>query len=368
MEEVGRAGRTSADNLDRLGDLAADRSVSTVESTLQIAREQLGMDVSFVSEFDGDWLAFRDSTGDMDSFAGAGTAGGMPLEAAYCKRTAREESPYLIADAKTDEVAREMPVTWEADVGSYLGVPLVFSDGEVHGTFCTMSHSPDSSLGDRDIEFMKVLARIVAEQLEREEIEAERKRLAAESSGLQALVAALNARDGYTGEHSETVVELASQVAEQMGLSQTGIDEVRQAALLHDVGKIAVPDEILRKPGKLDENEWAVMREHPQTAENIVSSIPGLSHLAPVVRADHERWDGDGYPIGLAGEEIPLASRIVFACDTWDAMSTDRPYRKALDLEERFEELDEASGGQLDPGVVEALKTVLEERGFSTIE
>ncbi|WP_160309672.1 HD domain-containing phosphohydrolase [Rubrobacter aplysinae] len=344
--------------------MASNRSASPVESTLQIAREQLGMDVSFVSEFDGDWLAFRDSKGDMDSFAGAGTAGGMPLEAAYCKRTARSESPYLITNAKTDEVAREMPVTWEADVGSYVGVPIVFSDGEVHGTFCTMSHSPAPSIRDRDIEFMKVLARIAAEQLEREAIQAERKRLAAESSGLRALVAALNARDGYTAEHSETVVELASQVAEQMGLSQAETSEVRQAALLHDVGKIAVPDEILRKPGKLDEHEWAIMRQHPDTAEKIVSSIPELSHLAPVVRADHERWDGTGYPRGLRGEEIPLASRIVFACDTWDAMSTNRPYRKALGIRERFEELENASGGQLDPDVVTALKPVLAEYGF----
>jgi polar amino acid transport system substrate-binding protein len=96
----------------------------------------------------------------------------------------------------------------------------------------------------------------------------------------------------------------------------------------------------------------------------MVSSIPGLSHLAPVVRADHERWDGTGYPRGLSGEEIPLASRIVFACDTWDAMSADRPYRKALSVEERFEELEKTSGGQLDPGVVQTLKKVLRERHY----
>lgn len=272
-----------------------------------------------------------------------------------------EQEPLVITDAKTDGRTSDKKITTEADIGSYVGVPLVFSDGEVRGAFCTMSHSSNSSIGNRDIEFMKILARIVAEQMEREEIEAERKRLAVESSGLQALVASLSARDGYTGEHSETVVELASQVAKQMGLSQAGVDEVRQAALLHDIGKIAVPDEILRKPGNLDEDEWAVMRQHPQNAEKIVSSITGLSHLAPVVSADHERWDGTGYPRGLAGEEIPLAARIVFACDTWDAMSTDRPYRKALGVEERFKELERASGTQLDPNVVEALKAALKE-------
>jgi HD-GYP domain-containing protein (c-di-GMP phosphodiesterase class II) len=356
--------RASADNLDLLGDLATDRSESPVDRILQIAREMLGMDVSFISEFRGDWLAFRNSAGDMDSFTEVGKAGGIPLEDSYCKHVGYEQAPYVITDAKADERTRDRKVTTEADIGSYVGVPVVFSDGEVHGAFCTMSHSPTSSIRGRDIDFMKVLARLVAEQLEREEVEAERQRLAAESSGLQALVASLSARDGYTGEHSKTVVELASEVAERMGLSQSGIYEVRQAALLHDIGKIAVPDEILRKPGKLDEAEWEVMRKHPETTENIVFSIPSLAHLAPVVVADHERWDGTGYPRGLSGEEIPLASRIVFACDTWDAMSTVRPYRKALRVEERFEELEKASGGQLDPGVVQTLKKVLRARGF----
>ena len=209
---------------------------------------------------------------------------------------------------------------------------------------------------------MKVLARLMIEQLEREELESKNWRLRVNATGVGALLAALEARDGYTGEHSAAVVELSVAVARRLGLSEEETADVEQAALLHDVGKMGIPDAILNKPGPLDDREWAVMREHPAIGERIVSSVEDLAHLAPILRAEHERWDGQGYPDGLSGEEIPLASRIAFTCDAFHAMISDRPYRKALDIRMAKAELKRNSGTQFCPAIVEALLDAIHER------
>jgi HD-GYP domain-containing protein (c-di-GMP phosphodiesterase class II) len=137
------------------------------------------------------------------------------------------------------------------------------------------------------------------------------------------------------------------------------VEEVEQAALLHDIGKMGIPDSILRKPGPLDEEERELMREHPGIGERIVGSVEGLSHLAPVIRAEHERRGGKGYPDGLSGEEIPLASRIAFSCDAFHAMTSDRPYRKAMGVPAALAELESNAGTQSCPRVVRALLEVV---------
>ena len=145
------------------------------------------------------------------------------------------------------------------------------------------------------------------------------------------------------------MLELALEVAAEMGLAPEEATSVGQVALLHDIGKVGVPDAILRKPGGLTAPEWEVMREHPAIGAQIVSAIGSLSHLAPAVRAEHERWDGGGYPDGLAGEAVPLASRICFVCDAWHAMTSDRPYRRALSDEQARAELRRNAGTQFCP-------------------
>lgn len=180
-------------------------------------------------------------------------------------------------------------------------------------------------------------------------------------SGVQALLAALNARDGYTGEHSRAVVDLVERVAKQMDLSDHDTRMARQVALMHDIGKLGVPDSVLRKPGPLDAHEWRVMREHPIIGARIVAAIPGLEDLAPAIRSEHERWDGNGYPDGLSGEDIPLASRIVFGCDAYHAMISHRPYRKAMPEAAARQELRRKAGSQFDAVAVDALLTVLAE-------
>ena len=190
-----------------------------------------------------------------------------------------------------------------------------------------------------------------------------RRREEVEAAAGQALLAALNARENYTAAHSEAVLELALEVAAELGVGAEDATSVGQVALLHDIGKVGVPDAILQKPGRLTGPEWDVMREHPSIGAQIVSAIGSLSHLAPAVRAEHEHWDGGGYPDGLAGEAVPLPSRICFVCDAWHAMTSDRPYRRALTAAQARAEIERHAGTQFCPTTVAALLRVLDREG-----
>jgi len=184
----------------------------------------------------------------------------------------------------------------------------------------------------------------------------------ASRSAIDALAAAIDARDNYTHDHSEQVVALAIQTARLMNLPDSEVIRVRDGAMLHDVGKVAIPNDILYKPGPLDAGEWETMRRHPVIGEQILRRTPELESIAPIVRHEHERWDGGGYPDGLAGEDIPVASRVILACDAYNAMITARPYRQPMTEEETLAELRRGAGTQFDPGVVEALIRVLARR------
>ena len=172
---------------------------------------------------------------------------------------------------------------------------------------------------------------------------------------IEALAVALLERDRYTGEHSEAVIEMSGAVARNLGLGPPEVERVRSAALLHDIGKVAIPDEILHKPGPLTDNEWTLMRQHPVIGERILRVLPGLGPVARIVRHEHERWDGGGYPDGLAGDAIPLGSRIIIAADTYHAITSDRPYRAAQSHGDAVEELSRCAGTQFDPEVTAAL-------------
>jgi putative nucleotidyltransferase with HDIG domain len=169
----------------------------------------------------------------------------------------------------------------------------------------------------------------------------------------------VEADDAYTGSHSRGVVELSLAVSDQLGLNDRQRRNVEFAALLHDVGKIAVPKEIINKEGPLDPEEWEVMYQHTIKGEEMLDQVGGvLSEVGRIVRSSHEHYDGSGYPDGLRGEEIPIEARVVACCDAFSAMITTRTYRKAMPLEAALAEVRACSGTQFDPRVAESLALV----------
>jgi len=188
-------------------------------------------------------------------------------------------------------------------------------------------------------------------------------RATAERQSKDVLLRALVERSPELVEHSTDVAGHAEAVARRLGIDGAALEEVRHAAELHDVGKVAVPDEILNKPARLTEQEWAFIRQHTVIGERILAAAPALRGVAPIVRATHERWDGGGYPDGTAGEDIPLGARIVAVADAYDAMVADRPYEAARSPEDAVAELRRCAGSQFDPVVVDAFCAVLAERG-----
>jgi HD-GYP domain-containing protein (c-di-GMP phosphodiesterase class II) len=178
-----------------------------------------------------------------------------------------------------------------------------------------------------------------------------------------ALVAALAAKDPITSSHTERCSWYAARLADELTLDESEATVVRLAALLHDIGKLAVPDEVLFKRGPLDAEEWEQMRRHPVAALSVLSQIQSVSDAIPAILHHHEHYDGSGYPDGLAGEQIPMASRILLVTDAFDAMTTDRPYRKAMPVEAAVEELKRNRGSQFDPEIVDAFLKILERHG-----
>ena len=173
-----------------------------------------------------------------------------------------------------------------------------------------------------------------------------------------ALVQVLIERDVDLSTHISHVAELASATALAMGLPDHEATRIRLGAQLHDIGKTAIPESILGKPGPLDEDEWGFMRCHTVIGERIVGAAPSLAHTAGLVRSSHERWDGGGYPDGLARLDIPLGARIIAVCDAYDAMIAPRPYRNPMSVADALAELGRCAGSQFDPEVVAAFTTV----------
>jgi hypothetical protein len=187
---------------------------------------------------------------------------------------------------------------------------------------------------------------------------------------VEALVQALEAKDAYTSGHSSRVAEWSVKLGQELNLPEDRLEFIKYAGVLHDVGKIGVSESVLNKEGKLTDQEWEVIREHPVIGQNIIKSIDFLFDVGQAVRYHHERYDGAGYPEGIAGEVIPLESRIIAVADTYDSMTSDRSYRKGLTHGEAIAELKRVAGTQLDPKIVGAFLSIIqqEEQSAHTTE
>jgi len=200
-----------------------------------------------------------------------------------------------------------------------------------------------------------VIAVIVAFILEKDRqdlVDINKKLQTAYEATLEGWAKALELKDRDTERHSKKVVNYTLEIARKLGLSEEEISHIRRGALLHDIGKMAIPDHILNKPGKLTDEEWEIMMQHPVYAYTFLSNIDYLRSALDIPRYHHERWDGTGYPFGLVGEEIPLSARIFSVVDVWDALNSDRPYRKAWSAEKTTAYLQEQAGKLFDPDIV----------------
>jgi putative nucleotidyltransferase with HDIG domain len=264
-------------------------------------------------------------------------------------RVARSGSTALVGDTRKDPdyIVRDP----ETDPCSELSVAIVV-DGSVWGVLNIESVEPNA-LGEAEAVLVEAIAASFGSAVHRAGLISDIEQ--AFTNTLAIVTSTVEAKDDYTACHGSDVATLAERVALRMGLSAKQAREVHYAAMLHDVGKIAVPSEILCKEGPLTEDEWVVMRSHTVVGAELVERIDTFSHLAPAVRSSHERIDGKGYPDGLAGEQIPLAARIISVCDSYDAIVTDRPYRVARTDAQAREELLRVSGTQLDEHVVSVL-------------
>jgi putative nucleotidyltransferase with HDIG domain len=266
------------------------------------------------------------------------------------------KEPLCVNDLKTNSYYQSL--SQEPYLGnSFISVPLLMK-GMPIGALNVTAKKTSTPFTGRDEELLINVARMgaIAFQNSRlhEQIQADYLKT------MMALAVILDARDPYTKRHSENVTRYSVAIAKEMGFNPAQIENIRRSGLLHDIGKIGIRDDVLLKPGKLTSEEFEQIKIHPVKGQEIVSSLPFLKEVAILVRHHHERYDGKGYPDGKSGENIELGARIMAVADSFDAMTTDRPYRKRLPLKEAIAELIRCKGTQFDPKVVDNFITILE--------
>ena len=304
--------------------------------------------LAVIQRLDGETLRVLAAAGPLVDHAGF-LAVEQDVSAGVNGRVARTGHAAVVPDTALDSdyLGRDR----ETDPGSELSLPI-FVKGRVWGVLNIEEVQTNAFSGDDRLLAEAVCAQVGA-AVHRAELAAELETTVANTLG--ALVEVLETKDAYTAQHARDVVDLADRVALRIGLDGPGLRDVHYTAILHDIGKIAIPSEILRKPGKLTDEEFEQIKTHSDVGGRLLERIPFTRSVAPLVRAIHERFDGRGYPDGLADSAIPIGARIVCACDAYDAMVSDRPYRPGMSQSEAFAELERCSGTQFDPAVVAAL-------------
>ncbi len=363
--EAERAAPTGAEGPDRrqrsralAGDigLIVARQPDSAAATAMVAgelREALDLDASAVLRLDP-------SGGDLELVAAAGGSQPPPtwfdLDSDTVGRALREKRPIL---ARPDRARRSSDPGGApgADRGGEVAVPLMIG-GRAWGAIVGLAAG--RQLDEVDADLVAAVAGHLSSSIRTFDLY---EQLTESMIGTaEALAAAVEARDTYKSDHARVIAELAVEVGQELGLPESAIDDLRYGAIFHDVGKIAVPDALINKPGPLTSEEFEVIKDHPVVGAEILAPVPFLYGVRTIVRHAHEHWDGGGYPDGLAGEQIPLGARIVLAVDAYHAMTSDRPYRHAMSAAEARAELSGQSGRQFDPEVVGALLSVLRRR------
>ncbi len=277
--------------------------------------------------------------------------------------------PVMVRDTRSckDLTEDERALLEEENFISYGALPMV-AKGGLLGVLGIFHRSP-LDFDKEWVNFLESLAMLASIAVDNARLFSNLERANTElriayDATIEGWARALELRDLETKGHSQRVTDLTVELARRLGIGEEEIIHVRRGALLHDVGKMAIPDSILLKPAKLTPQEWEIMKKHPEYAYQMLYPISYLRPALDIPYCHHERWDGKGYPRGLKGEEIPLAARIFAVVDAWDAMTHDRPYRPALSRERALEEIKRGSGTQFDPKIVEVFLEFLKEKGF----
>ncbi len=281
---------------------------------------------------------------------------GLRFDVSAARRLKSSTGPYMVSPSTREAVPKGDEI---GGTGIFAVAPFQL---ESHRGCIAVEASHENDLGDRALELLGGIASqaklAISNALAFSELE--RTFL----STVEALANALEAKDEYTHSHARWITDQSLRVGAELGLDEGALKRLELGALFHDIGKIGIPADILLKPGGLTVKERALVETHPELGERILAPIEQLAEVRPIVRACHERWDGTGYPDGLSGEGIPIEARIIFTCDAFHAMTTDRPYRERLPNEEAERRLLEGAGSQFDPRVVDAALRVLRQEGI----
>ena len=258
--------------------------------------------------------------------------------------------PQIISSA--EEIGKVFPLTKDYRIGSLITYPLL-AQGKIMGILYLARHDSAQPFTAGELQSLSILAGKAATAMENSRLYQQLEQ--AYLSTINALANAVEARDVYTKGHTERVWYLAETLAKKLNWSEEQLSQVKMGSILHDIGKIGVPDSILNKPLPLTREEFEIMKKHPQMGAKMLEGISFLEPALPYVLYHHERYDGKGYPIGLSGEDIPIEGRLMAVVDTFDAITSDRPYRKNLGYQKAIQELTKHSGTQFDPEIAQAL-------------
>ncbi|BBB33028.1 metal dependent phosphohydrolase [Thermotomaculum hydrothermale] len=328
-------------------------------NAMSLLEEEIGAERSSIWEIDSDKneIFFRILSGDESEKLkeirlkmGEGVVGHTISEKKVIIINNVKQSPYW--SKKVDSVSH-------FETKSILSVPLEYK-GEVIGAIQLINKIKGDGFSKEDSEKVKMIAIPISTALVNAKMYNELKNIFFETS--LALADAIEKRDYYTAGHTRRVMKYSVMIGERLGFSKEQLYWLSLSAILHDIGKIGIPDAILNKQAPLDSAEREIMKKHPVLGYEIVKKVEGLRKALDGILYHHETEDGSGYPEGLKNGEIPLFAKIISVCDTFDAMTTDRPYRKALSYQKAIEEIDKYSGKQFDPRVVEVFKTIINEK------
>lgn len=339
-------------------DIASSTTLSSkerIDAYLKLGLEELGLDFALLSELDETNLSILESAPPGNPFPTGFTC---PASWSFCHHFLYAEEPVSIDNTLVGASA-DVPAAKVFGLKSYIGCHISKRPSN-RTTICFTSNQLRVELfTEEDREFVARLGRRIDVELQISDF----KKALVESydATLQGWTRAVDARDHETEGHCQRVAELTVILARRLGYPETELVHLRRGALLHDVGKIGIPDSILNKPGPLTDGEWEIMRSHPRLAAEMLAPIKFLSMAMDIPYSHHERWNGKGYPLGLSGRQIPWSARIFSVVDVFDALTSDRPYRNAITQEEALAEIRIGRGTLYDPEVVDAFLELMAE-------